>query len=308
MKREYLHLDVFADQPFAGNQLAVFTEAAGLDSGRMQQIAAEMAFSETTFVFPSEASETDTRVRIFTPSCELPIAGHPTIGTAFALAANGIIAEGRPRVTFALGVGPIPIDLEWHGDRLNFAWMQQPAPTFGFVAKHVDKLAIGLGVAPSDILASELPVQSASVGVPFLLVPLATRQAVNRARPDRNALQTFFLANEQPELPVFVFSVERGYEDEATAFSRMFAPLFGVPEDPATGGASGPLGAFLFRYGVVTQQEACRMLSLQGVAMGRPSRIAISVRAECGRIEGVRVGGTCTTLGGGFLNVPEGTM
>jgi trans-2,3-dihydro-3-hydroxyanthranilate isomerase len=307
MKCEYLHLDVFADQPFAGNQLAVFREATGLGSGRMQQIAAEMAFSETTFVFPSDAPGIDARVRIFTPSCELPIAGHPTIGTAFALAANGVIPEGASQAAFGLGMGPTLIDLEWDRDRLSFAWMRQPAPTFGFVAEHIDRLAVGLGIGSREILASELPVQSASIGVPFLFVPLATREAVNRARVDRKALQAFFLANEQPELPVFVFSVERG-DDDATAFSRMFAPLFGVPEDPATGGASGPLGAYLFQHGVVTQQQADRMLSLQGVAMGRPSRIAISVLVECGRIEGVRVGGSCTTLGGGFLNVPEGTM
>jgi trans-2,3-dihydro-3-hydroxyanthranilate isomerase len=304
MKREYVHLDVFADRAFHGNQLAVFTHAAGLDAERMQSIAAEMAFSETTFVFRSDSRDVDARVRIFTPSRELPMAGHPTIGTAFALAASGMIERGAPEMTLALGVGPTRVFLEWEDGGLTFAWMRQPLPTFGFVAKGIEQLAAALGLEASDITASRLPPQSVSTGVPFLFVPLATRDAVNRARADRAALQAFFAANGEPELPVFVFSVERG-DDDATAFSRMFAPLFGIPEDPATGGASGPLGAYLLHHGVVTQQEAARMWSLQGVAMGRPSRIAISVLTHGGTISDVRIGGACALLGAGYLDVPE---
>jgi trans-2,3-dihydro-3-hydroxyanthranilate isomerase len=303
MKRDYVHLDVFSDRAFHGNQLAVFTDATGLDAERMQHIANEMAFSETTFVFRSDSPDADARVRIFTPWRELPMAGHPTIGTAFALAANGFIKRETPQVTFALGVGPTPVLLEWDDGRLTFAWMRQPSPTFGFVARHIEQLAAGLGLDARDITESRLPAQSVSSGVPFLFVPLATREAVNRARADRSALQTFFAANGEPELPVFVFSVQRG-DDDATAFSRMFAPLFGVPEDPATGGASGPLGAYLLHHGVLTQQEAERMWSLQGVGMGRPSRIAISVLKR-GENSDVRVGGACVSLGAGYLEVPE---
>ena len=304
MKCPYLHLDVFTDEAFCGNQLAVFTDAAGLDTDRMQRIAGEMAFSETTFVLPADSPDADARVRIFTPSRELPMAGHPTIGTVFALAATGAIAAGTAKVTLALGVGPTPVFLEWDDRRLSFAWMRQPVPVFGFVAGHIEKLAKALAVDEGDIRGSGLPVQQASSGVPFLFVPLATRGAVNRASPDRVALREFFDANGQPELPVFVFSLERG-NDDATAFSRMFAPLFGIPEDPATGGASGPLGAYLLHHAAVTPQQAIRMVSLQGVAMGRPSRIAISVATRNGKISEVRVGGTCVSLGAGFLNVPE---
>jgi trans-2,3-dihydro-3-hydroxyanthranilate isomerase len=303
MKRDYVHLDVFSDRAFNGNQLAVFTDATGLDAERMQHIANEMAFSETTFVFRSDSPDADARVRIFTPWRELPMAGHPTIGTAFALAANGVIERGAPQVTLALGIGPTPVLLEWDDVRLTFAWMRQPLPTFGFVARRIDQLAAGLGLDPRDITESRLPAQSVSSGVPFLFVPLATREAVNRARADRSTLQAFFAANGEPELPVFVFSVQRG-DDDATAFSRMFAPVFGVPEDPATGGASGPLGAYLLHHGVVTPQEAERMWSLQGVAMGRPSRIAISVLTR-GEHSDVRVGGACVSLGAGYLEVPE---
>jgi trans-2,3-dihydro-3-hydroxyanthranilate isomerase len=306
MKREYVHLDVFTDRAFHGNQLAVFTEAIGLDGDRMQRIANEMAFPETTFVFPAESPETDARVRIFTPLRELPFAGHPTIGTTFALAANGVIGRGAPRVTLGLGVGPTPLFLEWDEQRLTFAWMRQPLPSFGFVARHIDKLAVALGVDIRDISESGLPVQSVSSGVPVLFVPLATREAVNRARFDRTAFQAFVAANQQPEQPLFLFSVQRG-ADDATAFSRMFAPVFGIPEDPATGGASGPLGVYLLHHGAVSEQEATRMSSLQGVAMGRPSHITISVQARRGRVTDVRVGGTCVSLGAGHLDVPERT-
>ena len=303
MKRPYVHLDVFTDEALSGNQLAVFTETEGLDSDRMQRIAGEMAFPETTFVFPPESPETDARVRIFTPLRELPMAGHPTIGTTFALAASGHVAAGASKVTLGLGVGPTPIFLEWAHGRLTFAWMQQPVPVFGFVADHVDKLAAALGVEEREIRDTGLPVQQVSSGVPFLFVPMTTRSAVNRAALDRAAFREFFVANGQPEHPVFLFSLERG-EDDATAFSRMFAPLFGVPEDPATGGASGPLGAYLLIKGAVTPKQATRMLSLQGVAMGRPSRISIAVSTRNGEISDVKVGGTCVSLGAGFLDLP----
>lgn len=304
MKRPYLHLDVFTDEAFSGNQLAVFTDAVGLDTDRMQRIAAEMAFSETTFVLPSQSPDADVQVRIFTPSRELPMAGHPTIGTVFALAAMGLIAKGSAQVTLALGVGPTPVFLEWNDGQLSFAWMRQPVPVLGFVAGHVEQLAQALALDEGDIRGSGLPVQEASSGVPFLFVPLATRDAVNRALPDRTALRAFFDANGEPEHPVFVFSLERG-DDEATAFSRMFAPMFGIPEDPATGGASGPLGAYLLHHAAVSPQRATRMVSLQGVRMGRPSRVAISVSTRNGTISEVRVGGTCVSLGAGFLNIPE---
>src|SRR5919112_5728104 len=126
----YLHLDVFTSTPFEGNQLAVFPEPGTLPAERMQAIAKEMAFSESTFILPAEAGG-DVRMRIFTPGEELPMAGHPTIGTTFALAIEGRIARGRERFVFELGVGPTPVALEWRGDDLSFAWMTQPLPVFG---------------------------------------------------------------------------------------------------------------------------------------------------------------------------------
>src|SRR5262245_3461939 len=124
----YLHLDVFTVEPLAGNQLAVFLDAGGLEAELMQRIALEMAFAETTFVLPAEQPGTDCRVRIFTPRVELPMAGHPTIGTTFALAHEQFVSEGRPSITLGLGVGPTPVDLEWRENRLQFAWMTQRLP------------------------------------------------------------------------------------------------------------------------------------------------------------------------------------
>ena len=302
MKVSYLHLDVFADRPFRGNQLAVFPEAMGLDGPLMQRIAQEMAFAETTFVFPPESDAMDMRVRIFTPSRELPMAGHPTIGTVFGLAEANRIAVGTEVVTLGLGVGPTPVYLEWTRGRLSFAWMKQPAPIFGYIADHVDRLAAALGIDARDIQGTRLPVQQVSSGVPFLFVPLVSREAVDRAKLDRAAALAFFAANGGDELPLFVFSVEPG-DDDATAYSRMFAPLFGIPEDPATGGASGPLGAYLLRHGAVTRKQAKRMVSLQGVAMGRPSRIAISVTGSDESIDDVRVGGTSVSVASGTFEI-----
>ena len=302
MKFRYQHLDVFTDAAFQGNQLAVFMDAVGLDARGMQHIAAEMAFAETTFVFPSESPEADARVRIFTPSRELPMAGHPTIGTVFALAAERRISPAQSVATLALGVGPTPVFLEWKGERLDFAWMRQPAPEFGFVADRLDLLSTAMGVSVGDIGTTGLPVQQVSCGVPFLFVPLATREAVNRAIVDRAALRTFYAAIGRDELPVFAFTLEAG-NDDATAFSRMFAPMFGIPEDPATGGASGPLGAYLVRHKAVSDERAARMVSLQGVAMGRPSRIVISIKTHDGSISDVRVGGTCVSMGSGHLDI-----
>src|SRR5262245_16506599 len=126
----YLHYDVFTSEPLLGNQLAVFTDARGLSTERMQAIAREMNFSESTFVLPPEAAGTDVRMRIFTPYVEMPMAGHPTVGSTFALAHAGVIAPGCRRFTFGLNVGPIPVDLEWRDGGLRFAWMTQLAPTF----------------------------------------------------------------------------------------------------------------------------------------------------------------------------------
>lgn len=298
--RRYLHLDVFTSTPFQGNQLAVFPDPGDLSTQTMQAIAREMAFSETTFIFPAEQSG-DVRMRIFTPAEELPMAGHPTIGSTFALAAEGTIARGRTDWTFELGVGPTPVSLEWNAGGLAFAWMTQPLPVFGPVVGDRAAMAAAIGAEASS-LVDNLPIEVVSCGVRFLFVPLTTRAAVDAVAIDRKALVRSFEAAGIEELPVFVFTSEAA-ADDATVYSRMLAPGFGIAEDPATGGASGPLGSYLLRHGVVAPGAAGAILSLQGVAMGRPSRIHIAIDGEPGRITRVRVGGQSVLVGRGELMV-----
>ena len=180
--------------------------------------------------------------------------------------------------------------------------MTQSIPQFGSRPPDLKNLALALGIAESDIRDSKLPVQEVSSGVPFLFVPLASRRAVDAVVLDRSALLRFYQLAQMPELPVFVFSLE-GAGDDATVFSRMFAPAFGVAEDPATGGASGPLGGFLVHHGAVTAARAAHMVSLQGVKMGRPSRVHISIGSQNGIIDDVRVGGQAVLVAEGTMHV-----
>jgi trans-2,3-dihydro-3-hydroxyanthranilate isomerase len=296
----YIHLDVFTDRPFTGNQLAVFLDARGLPAETMQAIAKEMNFSETTFVLPPERSDTDCRVRIFTPSEELPMAGHPTVGTAFALARAGVVEPGREGAVFGLGVGPTPVSFVWQDDELSFAWMTQGLPEFGPTIPDPSGAAAALRLSGAAVAGTGLPVQTVSCGVPFLFVPLATRGAVDNAALDADAYDAFSRGAKLEELPVFLFSSEKT-GDKATVYSRMFAPGLGITEDAATGAASGPLGCYLVRHKVVPPDRAGAILSLQGAKMGRPSHIHIGVGTTDGRISSVRVGGQSVIAGEGTL-------
>ena len=296
----YLHYDVFTDRLFGGNQLAVFLDGRGLSSETMQAIAKEIAFSETTFVLPPELPGTDARMRIFTPGEELPMAGHPTIGSTFALARTGMIAGGRDRFVFGLGVGPVPVTLIWTGEDLSFAWMTQSLPIFGQPVPDPTQAAAALSLSPAAVAGTGQPVQEVSCGVPFLFVPLTTRSAVDKASVNRDALNELFSMAKTAAHGVFLFSTEpRG--ERATVYSRMFAPDIGIVEDPATGSASGPLGCYLVRHRIVTADRADAMLSLQGVKMGRPSHVHISIGVKDGEISSVRVGGEAVLAGEGTL-------
>jgi trans-2,3-dihydro-3-hydroxyanthranilate isomerase len=297
----YLHYDVFTDHLFGGNQLAVVLDGRGLSAETMQAVAKEMNFSETTFVLPSERPDTDVRMRIFTPGDELPMAGHPTIGSTFALARSGVIGTGRDRFVFGLGIGPVPVTLTWRGDDLAFVWMTQRTPQFG--AAITDRAAAAAAISlPASALADALPVQTVSCGVPFVFVPIATRKDVDLAIANRQGLDALLHAAGGGAHGVFLFTAEPG-ADGATAYSRMFAPALGVEEDPATGIASGPLGSYLVHHRVVPAGKADAMLSLQGVKMGRPSHVHISIAVEKGDITEVRVGGESVLAGEGTLYI-----
>jgi trans-2,3-dihydro-3-hydroxyanthranilate isomerase len=299
----YLHYDVFTDTPFEGNQLAVFPDARRLSARQMQTLAREMNFSESTFILPAETAGTDIRMRIFTPGAELPMAGHPTIGSTFALAHEQVIAAGRDRFVFGLGVGPTPVELRWRRDALEFAWMDQRPPDVRAPASSRLDIVKAAGVDPAAVDRTHLPVEEISCGVPFIYVPCATRADVDAAAPDAAAMRGLKTAFPSNHIGVFVFSTEP-VDAGVTVYSRMFAPGLGVAEDPATGSASGPLGCYLVRHKLVAPDRAGDMVSVQGVAMGRPSRIHIAIASDDdGAITRVQVGGKAVRIGQGEIDL-----
>jgi len=294
--RRYLQYDVFTDRPLTGNQLAVFLDTVGLATETMAAMTRETNFSEATFVFPAEREGTDIRLRIFGRGGEMPFAGHPVIGSTFALADDGVIAPGTKAFTFGLNIGPTLVELEWAGDRLAFAWMTQQPPAFGPTLPDPARLAAAYGL-PEDALYPGVPVQEVNCGSAFFFLALKTRAAVDQAAVDTRALATVFEAAKITRRGVFVFSPEAG-ADGATVYSRMI----GAVEDPATGSASGPLGCYLVRYGIVPLDKAGAIVSAQGVKMNRPSRVHIRIDAESPeRITRVRVGGGSVLVGEGRL-------
>ena len=295
----YLHYDVFTDCAFEGNQLAVFPEPAGLTTEEMQTITREMNFSECTFIFPAETPGTDVRMRIFTPGDELPMAGHPTIGSTFALVTERVIKPGQPGFVFGLGVGPTPVSLEWKGDALDFAWMTQKNPQYG--AEVTDRSAFARAIGIRDIDLAEAPLQQVSCGVPFLFAALRSRRAVDGVAVDAKAYAEVCRAAGIGDVPFFFFTAERESDGAEIVYSRMLAPAFGIAEDPATGGASGPLGCYLFAHRLVPRERLSHAVSLQGVKMRRPSRIHISIDATGENITRVRVGGRSVLVGDGRL-------
>ncbi|MBC7930231.1 MAG: PhzF family phenazine biosynthesis protein [Rubrivivax sp.] len=300
MRRLHYHrVDVFTDRAFGGNPLAVFTNGRGISTETMQAIAKEFNLSETTFVVPPDDAKHDWRVRIFTPGSELPMAGHPTVGTSFVLAREHLIRRDAKETTIILeeGVGPVPVRVEFSGGEPSYAEMSQPLPKFG--PRPGDRRAVAemLSLDVQDIDES-LPLEVVSCGVPFLYVPLKSLDAARRARPRADLMEG------ARDVPPQVFVFTREVEGEgSTIHSRMFAPGFGITEDPATGGASGPLGCYLVRYGVVPRSAAAQIVSEQGIEMGRPSLIHIRIESEGDEITGVKVGGKCHFAGEGFIEV-----
>jgi trans-2,3-dihydro-3-hydroxyanthranilate isomerase len=292
----YLHYDVFTDQPFTGNQLAVFLDGRGLSTARMQALAREMNFAESTFILPAETPGTHIRMRIFTPSTEMPMAGHPTIGSTFALAHAGAIKPGATRFVFGLNIGPVPVDLEWDGGVLRFAWMTQLNPTFGPAIEARRDVAAAIGLTEADLLADR-PIREVSCGLPFLMVPIGSPEAIDRAVSDASAFRRF-TESTGIDLPIFFFAMSPSGSPE-TVHSRMFAPEFGIVEDPATGSANGPLGCYLLRHGLLAADAATRIVSLQGAAMGRPSRIHVDISSRDGEITQVKVGGRAVLVASG---------
>jgi trans-2,3-dihydro-3-hydroxyanthranilate isomerase len=234
-------LDVFAEEKYAGNQLAVFRNPGGLSKVQMQKIANEMHFSETTFILSDEERDGGYDVRIFTPANELPFAGHPTLGTAYVISHNVLKRTAR-KVLLNLKVGQIPVTFEKDAEGDEILWMKQIPPVFGetFGATGISEV---LCLDEKDV-HSRFPVQEVSTGIPFTIVPLKTLEAVKHARVNRERHQNLTRAALGD---ILVFSPET-YEKENDLNVRVFVDLHGIPEDPATGSANGCLAGYLSRY------------------------------------------------------------
>ena len=265
----YVVADVFTDTPLTGNQLAVFTDARDIPEPMLQSLAREMNLSETVFVYPAEG-EAHVRIRIFTPNTELPFAGHPVLGSAFVLAGPLQLQE----IHIETGVGVVPVRLEREEARIVFGWMEQPYPAvepFPDGARLLEALRVE---------RSELPVEVYDNGLRFVYVALGGEQQVAELDPDFQALGRFDFG-----VNCFAGSGDRWK-------TRMFAPSFGVAEDPATGSAAGPLGVHLVRHGLVEPGSEIRVA--QGAELGRPSML--HVRADEARVE---VGGSSVVVARG---------
>lgn len=274
----YVICDVFTDRPLTGNQLAVFTNAVGLDTDTMQALAREMGFSESVFVLPAEG-EGHARIRIFTPEVELPFAGHPTLGTAFVLAQPMQLEVIR----LETGSGVVPVRLEREGARVVFGWMEQPLPR---VSNDLDADVV---LAALGVARSELPIERYDLGPSHIYVMLPDVGAVARVRPDLAALSAIRAC-------VNVFA------GAGTQYkTRVFGPAFGVAEDPATGSAAGPLVVHLCRHERIAHGQ--QIVIEQGAEMRRPSRLYAVAHGSAGRIERVEVGGSALPVAQGEFRI-----
>ncbi len=290
-EHRYRVVDVFTRNALEGNPLAVFPDASGIEDLTMQKIAKEFNLSETTFVVPSTRPNCAARVRIFTPTREMPFAGHPTVGTAFVLLDEGFVPKGSDKFALDEKVGVIPIRVET-GDR-PLIWLTNPPISWG--AKF-DRAACAhaLGLDPSDLL--DLPPQLVSAGNPLIYIPLKDKHAVDRAWLDLAGLRTLKKPDDEV-ICVFVFT-----PSPEGAYSRMFAPEHGVAEDAATGSATGPLAAYMLHHKLVSGASGTRFFSEQGTKMGRRSILYVDIRGEQGA-DGIDVGGYVTPVANGTLRL-----
>jgi len=261
MTRKIRIVDVFTEKPLSGNQLAVVLDAKGMPIKLMQRIAREMNFSETTFVLPPKDPANAARVRIFTPHKEMPFAGHPTIGTAWVLANEGLVPKDAKGFALEENVGLVPVRRD-----ASMFWMTHPPLTFGEVFPHA-QVAKAIGVGESDIVGN-VPAQIVSTGIPFLFVALRDAAAVDAAEIDAAAFGSVPGKN---ALAVFLFAGVGG--------DRLYSRCLGldIAEDPATGSASGPLGAYAVKYGLVERAPKVEIVSEQGTKIGRQSFVHIEL-------------------------------
>jgi trans-2,3-dihydro-3-hydroxyanthranilate isomerase len=298
MRYRYYTCDVFTDTRFGGNQLAVLPESEGLTDRQMQQIAREFNFAETTFVFPPEIGHTR-KVRIFTPTNEMPFAGHPNIGTAFSLATAGEFGEIETsiEVIFEEKAGLVPIAIQRREGQA--IWCELSAPETLSLGKTVstELVASAASLTPRDIVTTTHVPQFASVGLPFLMTELKDRSVLERARVQWDGLEAIAALGVTPDIHLYVQSA-----DDFDVRARMFAPMDGVPEDAATGSANCALAALLSHYDEKPSGEFCFRIA-QGVEMGRPSVLEARAEKREGVVVGAWIGGFCVAVSEGVIEV-----
>ena len=297
MKYRFYTCDVFTETRFGGNPLAVLPDARGLTSRQMQQIAREFNYSESTFVLPGKSGHSR-QVRIFTPATEVPFAGHPNIGTAFTLASTGELGpvDDEIEIVFEEKAGPVPITIRNVDGNI---WCELQAPEALSIGRTVpvELAAAALSLSPEDIDVDTHRPQVASVGLPFIMVELADRTALENARPNIPVLEEIHEMGIMPDIHLYTL-VADGFDIRA----RMFAPLDGVPEDPATGSANCALVAMLSHY-KAERDGAFRWRIAQGVEMKRPSVLDARTEKRSGVVTGVWIAGYCVLVTEGAIEV-----
>ncbi len=295
MNNPFYILDVFAEQKYSGNQLAVFIVKSRLSDAEMQQIAREINFSETTFILSDVPENGGYPVRIFTPTQEVPFAGHPTLGTAYVIQKETIKAPVE-RIVLNLEIGQIPVSLTYNGQLIERLTMKQNEPVF---LKTVEKRAASdaLSISESDI-DDHFPAEEVSTGLPFIIVPLKNLDAVKRATINQEEYRT--LTTDTEAKAIFLFCPET-YNKENQLNARMFADCYGIPEDPATGSANGCLAAYLVKHRYF-ESDHINVRVEQGHEIGRPSLLYLDAQKTDNTIA-VHVGGNVIEVAKGSWHV-----
>ncbi len=302
MQIDFVTVDVFTTTKFGGNPLAVVLDARGLASAQMQAIAAEFNLAETTFVLPPRDPANTAQVRIFTPRAEMPFAGHPNVGTAFVLAAEVLATQGSASATapilFEEKAGLVRLDLIAEDGAIVGAKLKPPQPLQCGAAIAPDLIAAACSLDAADIETAGHTPCVASCGTPFVFAELKTRAALAKAQPRRDVFVTRIKADIATGILLYVKEQSGGADIQA----RMFAPLFGVPEDPATGSANVAL------VGLLASLRPERDLTFdlriaQGVDMGRPSLLEAAVEKRNGEITALSIGGRCVPMMRGTLKL-----
>lgn len=299
MQRRYITVDVFTDRAFGGNPLAVVLDAGGLSTAQMQAIASEFNYSETTFVLPPQDPAHDAQVRIFTVNREIPFAGHPNVGTAFVLATQA--AKPPARLLFEELAGLVAVEILQEQGKAIGAELTAPQPLSRLTAVSAEEAAACISLSPADVITDRHAPHVVSVGLPFLMVEVASRDALRRAKPDAAAFARTF-----PRVgsdAVYFYTRDVPLAEDCDLQARMFHPAAsGLSEDPATGSATVAAAALL--ADLSSQRDGELKLRIgQGVDMGRPSLLLTRVVKKNGAIVSAHVGGTCVPMMEGTLRL-----